>query len=272
MARKTSAKAKVVLEEPIGSVYESLGVADPGAKSRAKPEDGDGPSMKDLIAQISALGKQVEGLQAGQMAFLSTPQQVQTKQPTPQKPKVDLSGLPDPLVDPKGYEKGLNDRLEAAISGQIAQITSAQQAQTAEKTAGDGRVAALWEDFGEKYADLAAHPEIIEVAATKVVTRAQKKGLDVNRYMFGPGSSFLDDVAKEMKTRYGKLLDVDEGEGDADAQGGEEGGDEDPSAGRTDGMFGGAVPGAKPDDGGSKQKPGDMLDDLKAFQKMSGMF
>lgn len=271
MPRKASGKAKVVQEEAIGSVFESLGVPDPDAGRKAKGTgEGENPDMKAMMAQITALGKQVESLQGAQMAMLSVPSVPQVAPQPKEAPKVDLTGLPDQITDPQGYEKALNERISAVISAKLEHLSAAQQAQASRQKQHDDRIAALWDDFGERYSDLAMHPDIIEVAATKVITKARKRGLDVDRYMFGPGSSFLDDVAREMKTRYGKLL-APEGKGaDEDAE--DEGDDDGEQAdARTDGMFGGAAPGAKPAEG-KKQAPGDLLDDLKGLQRISGMF
>jgi hypothetical protein len=145
------------------------------------------------------------------MAMLSVPRPTPAPAGVKEPPKIDLSGLPDQLTDPQGYEKALDARVSAAISEKIAHMTAAQQAQEEEKQANAGRLKAIWDEFGEKYEDLAAFPEIIEVAATKVATKAQEKGIDVKRYMFGAGSTFIDDVAKEMNTRYCKLLAAESG-------------------------------------------------------------
>lgn len=105
----------------------------------------------------------------------------------------------------------------------------------------------------------------MEFVVDKITKKASRRGVDVNRYMFGAGDQFFDDIVKTYDETFGAIKADGKSEEPA-PKGGEE---EDEN--RTGGIFGGVETGGRPT-GGADEKPGDMIEDLHALQKKSGFW
>lgn len=215
-----------------------------------------GPTTEELLARIEALTSQVSGLQSTNTALMSQPQMHNA----PPAPTLDLSNMPDPTLDPEAYARETIMRQQKFNESQRAvQEYNAQQQQVEQR-----RLNALWEQFQE------AHPgydniEQIEFVTRKVVQRAADRGLDVNKYMYANSAGFMNDVVHEYDKIFGQPANDDDDD-DNDVSGTIEAADD-----RSAGIFGGMESGGKPAQGG-KDKPGDMFDDIKAFQKKTGFY
>lgn len=230
----------------------------------------------DLLAQIATLRQQIETMERGQMASLQAPPVVSDPG---QSPTLNLEGLPDPVLDAKGYTQGFAQRL---LSHQDA-VRDWNSKQNEGKTSQSGQLEQLWTDFGETYGDYAnADTKQLEFAVKTVTDRAKSRGIDLNRYMLGTRERFFGDVAKEFDRTFGAPGE-DNGEDEVDTtpqrrpsrprtkvarrELGEDNGD-----GRTAGIFGGSESGGGPARGRQQATPGDMLKDLRDLQVKGGFF
>lgn len=217
----------------------------------AKASGQQSPDLAALQAQIAKLSQDLDTQRSTNMALLTQPI-IETPAAAPQ---LDMTKLPDPTIDPEAYASEVARRTTAYI-GQVDQQRQrgAQQAQTK-----NSRVEALWDDFGSKYEAYAGDPEKVEYAATKVAQRAQKRGMDVDKYVFGASSVFMADVAAEMDKLWGKPEEADDLPDEEDN--------------RTAGIFGGQESGGKPakgEEARSAFQPNSMFGDVQAWQAKTG--
>jgi hypothetical protein len=149
----------------------------------------------------------------------------------PKAVKLDLtSNMPDMVTDTDKYNAELEKRLAAYERGQKEM---AQYEANATKTRED-RINGLWSTFSDKYEAYADDFDGVETVATIVVERAAKAGKDVDKYMYGPKSTFMADVVAEYDKRLGKpQIETDDDDDDEDD-------------GRAAGIPGGFEAGGKP--------------------------
>jgi hypothetical protein len=187
---------------------------------------------------------------------------------------VSIDGLPDPNLDPNAYTSELAKRINGVIEARTHSVRTEVQSEMAQNQS----VQQLWSRFSAQYPEWAAHEQLVGVVANDVATKAQAKGLDLKRYMFGNSDLYLADVAKELSTKYGALVpkeeDGSEGEDDG-VQSGERGPipahGADLDSGRTE-IFGGQESGGKPARQGDEPpvKSG-LMADLTAIQRKMGL-
>lgn len=219
-------------------------------------------SQGNQTPDLTALQRQIAELEAGRKqdqrnlaALLAQPSYAN------QRPMVntelDTKGLPDPIQEPDAYAREMTRRMNQAIEArqQVAQYEQAQQQSQAAK------VNALWEDFSEKYPDYADKYDQVEFAARKVVSKAQAKGMDVNKYMFGASGIFMEDVASELEKVFGSRAEDTDTDPEPEDDGSDDG---------SVGVFGGSASGGKPV--APQVEGGDMFDDLKEWQIKTGFY
>jgi hypothetical protein len=256
---------------------EFFGVQTPDGTAGAAPRGASkqvGPTVEDLQKQVADLAKQLERSNTERLATIAAGTPVFQQQTPLEQPQVDTSGLPDPITDPEGFNKGLNDRISRAVETAQRNVSIEQSNQQSIQQRAD----ALWEDFSEKYPWLKDKQDLVEFVAGKVAQRAQGKGLDLSRYMFVTPDLFFGDVIKglgDLGVTQPSDEDPDGASGDtpATAQGAPQRpaqGSEPPD--RTAGLFGGQDSGGRPAKGAEQDTPGDMLKDLKDLQRASGYF
>jgi hypothetical protein len=163
------------------------------------------------------------------------------------------------VADPEAYNLEINRRMDARIDQVVTSVSDKFKPQENDNS----RVDALWEEFAEEYEDYAEHQDRVEFAATKVVQRASKKGVNLDAYMFTTSDQFFQDVTREMDKTFPKPVKEEPKL--------EQKGPEDGEELRTGGIFGGAESGGKPA-AGAKDDGGDLLTDLQDLQKASGFF
>lgn len=184
-------------------------------------EDVDGEDNKqkenDRVAELEQALKDLRTKQEEERsdALLSQPTQWQSQvnqqaQYTEVKP--ESIELPDPALDPNGYDAALARRNEIRATNQRNRDDATRKRDDDIKAKTDD----LWADFGDEYAEYIEGPEgkeRIDYIATKVVQEAVRKNLDVQRYMFGSGRTrFMKDVVK----KYNKVFGEPEAEDDED--------------------------------------------------------
>jgi hypothetical protein len=262
MPRKKNQKATV--EEHVPSIYDHFGIDDPDADKRrsshrvAKKDD----KSSDNDAQIAALQKRLDDLSRANVALMSqAPQTVQN----PEAPKpLDLSGMPDPVSDPVGYNTELNKRVEARISSSLTynqhQSSTAQDQQK--------KFDSLWTDFSnhEQYGDIAKHEDRVKFIAGQLVEEAKGRGMDPQKYVLTGREQFFGDIASRYEKIFGKE-EAEVSEKDDDVS------DKDTDDGRATSILGGMESGfASGTKATGKEQLGDMTTDLKDIQRRSGFY
>lgn len=199
--------------------------------------------------------------------------------------KPETIALPDPALDPDGYDAALARRNEIRDTNR----RNKEDFQRRRNDDIDTKTTELWADFGDEYPDYAADKERIDYIATQVVKAAVKKNLDVQRYMFGAGRSrFMKDVTKKYDKVFGEP-EVDEANDDdfenAPPRRSSKSRDlssrnsrsrrrsEDDDEGRSVGVFGGNESGGRTSRRNVDAEDGpSMLDDIHAMQRKTGFW
>ncbi len=256
MAKPSTKKRDADISDDSG-ILEHFGIEPVEEKNETKKAE---PSTEvdALVARLDRLEQDNRTLQQSNLALMSAPKPVYDPGPPPIVEPVQAD-LPDPVSDPAAYNAEINRRMDARIDSVVASVT--QQFET--KQQGTSRVDALWDEFAESHSEYAENQDRVEFAATKVVQRAQKKGVNLDTYMFTTSDQFFSDVTKEMDKTFPKA-DPKPAEGDPKPP-------EDGEELRTGGIFGGAESGSKPA-ASEKDTGGDLLTDLQDLQKASGFF
>lgn len=230
-----------------------------------------------LVARLDAMEKTNKGLQeqlAGSqrhlMSLMSTPvRPAATAEPKPPAPvQVSVEGLPDPITAPEAYAKALNERISGAITtgieGRIEYAEASRQHKASSQAGHQERADALWEEFRETYPDLAEDETLVEVAVRRVSQRAQRRGVDLDTYMFRTSENFMADVAAETRKVQEKYKKADKPE---PKPGEGQGAQDDP--GRTGGIFGGVPASGGP---AAPDAEGDMVKELQDVQRKTGFY
>lgn len=263
-------------------IFAALGVDD-GNLDPQEPQDegdeGESPDTKTLEARIEALQRQLDTVTRTNSTLMSPrraagePTSTQKRSLEPQE--VSFDGLPDPITDTEGYHKELTRRITASIQQQMAAEAAEREAQMAQQRERDAAAEGLWDEFTEKYPELAEHRDLVEVAAIAVANKAKRRGVDVPTYMFQASEQYIEDVAGEVKRRFGKAIEVLEEKPSGDEDDGEDTSDprqitQRMNGGRTGGISGGVPTGAprpKGSDAGS-----DFIADIHAVQRKLNIF
>lgn len=254
-------------EEIPNSIFDALNLNPPGGVQRQEEPERKvpkGPTVEELQKQLADLTSRMEHADRANMA-LTTAQPVLKVEP--KEPQFSLENMPDIVADDgKSYAAELAKRT-AQYTKDLQDFHQAKQ--TASAPAPGQNPSELWNEFSQSYADYAADQEGIEFATQKVVAQAQRKGLDVNRYMFQNSDRFFRDVVKVYDERFGKPEAEEEVEPTPRRRAKRQ--EEPEDEGRTGGIFGGidhssgkGTPSAPP--------PGDMVKDLQDIQRKMGYY
>jgi len=135
-------------DDEVKSIEEYYGL--PADRDEEKPEQKAAePTTADLLKRLDGLEKANAALQRTNLTLMQHPVTVSETRVQP-KP-VDMAGLPDPVTDPDGYTRGLNERINAAVTSTVeARMQPVQQQNTQNQ-----KISALWDDFSEAYPDIA---------------------------------------------------------------------------------------------------------------------
>lgn len=278
MAKKAG---KIARDPGVVDIFSVLGDPEPqddGSEGDQKAKEGADPGLQAKIGALEANLRRLERTNTALMAQNGTFSPQNSAQPLSQEvSEPDFSGLPDPVTDGEAYHKEVTKRISAHIRSQMEQDAQAQAAQMEASRSREQQVNSLWGDFEEKYPDLAAHRDLVEVAAISVANKARAKGVDVQRYMFAASDQYIEDVAQEMQKRFGKALEVLNKDGE-----GEEGSEEQPegktmtealAAARTKGIQGGLPTSGKAGKEGevAPEARDDLVGDLQKVQRAMGI-
>lgn len=272
--------AKKMKKDEVVDIFSVLAEGDEPEEGAEEGKDAKKGADDALLGKIGAMEAELAALRRTNTALMA--QNGGYTAPAggslaPQKEvEADFSGLPDPVTAPEEYQKEVAKRISAQIRAQQEQENAARAAQQDAQASRDAQVNALWSDFEEKYPDLAAHRDIVEVVAVSVANKAKAKGIDVQRYMFAASDQYIEDVAAEMKKKYGKALEVmGKGEEGDEHQDGDDGStmSEALMAARTRGISGGLPTSGKATKGaGDEPAPrDDLISDLQKVQRSMGI-
>jgi len=172
------------------------------------PDPAPEPTVADLMKRLAELGSTVDSLK-DQNALLMQAAPRAPVEITAPKP-VSYEGLPDPTVNPKEYAEQLAERVRTNIreEAEYNQRLNAQQQE------GENRIKAVFEDIVIAHPELAGKDERLDFAATQVLQRALRRGIDRDRYVFGNRNKFIEDVAKEYKETFGGAAPAEEDDDD----------------------------------------------------------
>lgn len=252
-------------------------------------EDVDGEDKKqvndDRVAELEKALRELQERQAEERS------DIQLSQPTNWQSQVTDKGytevnpntitLPDPALDPDGYANAVQRRAELSVENRERKAAAERRFENDLDT----KTADLWDDFGAAYPDISDDRERVDFVATKVVKAAVKKGLDINRYMFGSGRNrFMKDVAKEYTNIFGEPeIDNDEDYEDNPRSRRRQAGSSSRNRnanrsrssddeGRSAGIFGGDESGGRANRREVEDTTSTMLEDLQKEQRKSGFF
>ena len=240
-----------------------MGIPDPAGSQAPAPSPDKDDKPDDLQARLDALSKQVETLSKANAALVAAP--ISEPQAPPAPKPVSFEGLPDPLDNPQAYTAELNARIAKNFQEQQDYARSLEASQKKN----DGAAEALWDDFSTRYEAYAGDPDRIEFLSGKVITAAQKRGIDPRRYVTANRDIFMADIVDAYNKTFGNPTEEASDKDDEPAARKTLGEDDEPN--RTGGIFGGAESGGRP--AASKQDQGaTMQDDLQAIQRRMGIF
>lgn len=99
---------------------------------------------------------------------------------TPAAPSlaIDLNGLPDPRDDLEGYHKGLAERLGKTVQDVERHVTDRFTTQARTQSEVDGLWNTAWERFSGTHEDLAAFPELVQIASSQVMDELSQRSVD----------------------------------------------------------------------------------------------
>lgn len=253
----------------------------PAAQQFDDVDGEDLPSKEELeasrVAELEELLRQSrerEELRQEQI-LLSQPQHFQSQVTEVTEVKPESIPLPDPAVDPDGFASAMERRTEIKLE-------NSRRREAAERKRNediDEKIENLWTDFGRQFPDIAGNKKRVEFAATQVIANAQKRGIDVNRYMFATQGKFFKDVAKEYDEVFGDIDTGDEDDYDTQVSSSRRRNSrnrnrsEDEPVGRTAGLFGGGPGGRRTSKKAEEDETsGGLIDELQKIQKSSGFF
>lgn len=261
-------------EEIPESIFDALNAHDPSvdpATAREKKAAA-GPTVEDLQRQLAEMSKRAEDNERLNAVITS---QARVDPVAPKEPTFSMDGLPDPLSDATAYGAELSKR-QQAYSKQLHDFYRAQENVTATQNQSFQQ---LWSDFATSYGEYADDQEGVEFATQKVRKQLERRGVDVNKYMFANSDRFFKDVTKVYDDRFGapeqdepaprntqrnrQSPDRRAVERDDDSMSDE--------ANRTAGIFGG-IDGSGGNRAPKAPPPGDMIKDLQDIQRKTGYY
>lgn len=223
-------------------------------------------TVEDVLAKLEGLQARLDKAERTNMALMSAAPRVEERDMRPASTEVDFSDLPDPVTYPKEYAAELTKRTQAAFQAQVA----AQERQRGVSATREQQAKQLWDRFSTAHKEYASHQDRVEFAAAQVAQDAKARGIDLERYMFGPGADmFLEDVKKRMDDIFGAPGAGQKGKGKAQDDEEEEEDEQDDA--RSTSIFGGLESAGRPGRP-SKEDVGDMIKELQDTQRKSGWY
>lgn len=260
-------KDESLFSAPIAQVFDDVDKEDTPQKAATETD-----RIAELERMLSDLRERQD--EARNDALLSTPinNQWQSQVTDHVEVKPESIQLPDPALDPDGYSDAVNKRAQLTYENNRRR----DEAQRKRDEDINSKVSDLWSDFGVEYSDYANDKERIDYIATQVVKDATKKGLDVQRYMFGTGRSrFMKDVVRKYDKVFGAPeTDDDENTNyDHSRKSSRVKRKNDDDDGRSTSVFGGNEGGGRAPRRNVDVEDGpSMIDDIHAMQRKTGFW
>lgn len=254
------------------SIFDALNAASPGygddktgGQTERKAKADNSPSVEDLMRQLEGANARIDALDRTNLA-LST--QAPKIVDVPKEPKLNLDNLPDPVDHPQEYAREVMQR----GAQYQAQLTDFHAKSNQPATQG-GDYELLWQDFKDANKDYATDEDGLEFAVSKVRKNMQRRGVDMDKYMFGNSDRFFRDITKEYDKRFGKPdgEDADEPVEAASRKRVKAQASDDDDGSRTEGIFGG-IDGSSSGRTPAKPPVGDMIKDLQDIQRKTGYY
>lgn len=232
-------------------------------KGKKGGEDANAALLASLQQQVSGLIASNEELKRTNLALMSSPGGVTAGDTTVTAPKFDMTGLPDPGLEPEKYAEAVAQRASQFVAAQ----QEANMRANSRRNDQENRVQTLWNDFTSQYEDY-DNLERIDFVAQKVVSDMRSRGVDPEKYMFGAKETFFKDVTKKYDEIFGKPgeeTDDDTGAGTTRSNDGDD-------VSRTAGIFGGLESGGGRSAGADNTPKSDMLSEIQERQRKSGFY
>jgi hypothetical protein len=226
-----------------------------GVKPKGDEKKGDDPN-KALMESIERINARLDATEQ-RFSTLQAPSasQAAAADTAPAVPQLDLSGLPDPFVDPEAYGKAFSEKQAAYTQSLLQYQRDLDRQQSTADQQFNAKADGLWQSFKSAHAGYAKNEALVRFAAGEVAARAAAKGQDVQQYIFSNPTRYMDEVVKELDTLGVKPADADP----------------EPAADRTQGLFGQSM-GATPKGSSKDDSPGDMIKDLQEFQRAARIY
>lgn len=274
MARRMSTTPRGQSPVEHGSIMDLYPQAnEPEAREKAPSNE---PSLADVLARLGEVNARLDAQdrERDTSDFRQAPGP-DVKAIAAQAPTLDLNGLPDPVTDSQGYAKAIAERTLKYQGDMNAYAQKQAQAQRQ----GGGDLDALWEDFQDAYPEyVEGGSDRLKFATQQVAERLRKRGVDVNKFMFGRSDRFFQMMTEEYDATFGEpqeeLYDDEQQElapprqqrraaprDDLD----------DGDDGRSEGILGGGdIPGGRRN--GPARPQGGLIEDLQAIQRKTGYY
>lgn len=281
MAISRKPKQKTAVEEPmfgepVAQVFEDVDNED-GKRLDQEEED----RLEKLAQQLADMQNRLTEMNAVNMQLMAQPRWQSQVDDTFQPADPSKVELPDPALDPQGYDKALAERQRIRMENERRRTEiESRKAKSAEEKA-----AALQAAFADKYPEMAANDERMAFITSQVARKAAKRGLDVERYMLLNQPRFIEDVATEYVKVFGDPTELEDDEDYLEddrrpaaraapkRRANNRRRQEDDDDGRSAGIFGGTESGGRPGRGRDDDHDrGDMISDLQAMQRKTGFY
>lgn len=232
-------------------------------------------TVLNLIKSVEGLSSRMNQMQDSMLGMATGRTGALPQAPAePKLQEIDFAGLPNPVEDLDGYQKGINERMTTTLQTNMRALSTHDRAVTAANDAVTQRGDNLWDTFQSRY-----YPELekdlpeevkkrlksyAQAATTEVAARAQKKGVNLEAFMYGSSDLFLKEVFDETEAMLTPLRAKPEGEDKEHPT------PEEIEAHRTGGILGESGMKSKKASG-EDNDPG-MVSDIQELQKKGGYF
>lgn len=215
-----------------------------------------GEKLDALFKELEAMKRQNQDLRKDVLRLSLIGPAEEDREPA--IPEVDMSDLPDMYQDPEGFKQGYASRVAAA-----ARANPGPQRR-------ERNVDELWNQFRSSYPEVAANPEMVEVAVKKAMSKGEAKGYDMQRYMFGHPEMFFEDIIDEHNRIFGGAHSKAEGK-EAPSEKGKKEEAAQEEAEMAWGIFGAYQPAGKAGAEAEGEALGSVSSDLKSLQRAAGI-
>lgn len=198
------------------------------------------------IEKIAALEARIEEGKESEKRLQDTVSQMVSLQSMPTEEKPGDTEAPDPLTDPDGYRKHIEESVGKNVESKINDVRSENNKQNAYNQ--------LWSKFERDHPDLMKdNLPLVRFQAQEILKEVSANGTDAGQYIIQNGDKFMGDVAE----RVGSMISKIKGEA--------------LDTGRTEGVIGN--PSAKlPANGQKEEKKSSFVQELIKTQEASEFF